>query len=94
MTMSTERPPVSVNDEGATVDVAVLADGLGVEAADIYSLIREGKLTSKFEKGMGNDAGRCRLTFWLGAKRFRILVDAQGNMLKKFRTDYGTLGRR
>ncbi|MBU2485408.1 MAG: hypothetical protein KKG78_10005 [Alphaproteobacteria bacterium] len=92
--MSTERPPVSVNDEGATVDVAVLADGLGVEAADIYSLIREGKLTSKFEKGMGNDAGRCRLTFWLGAKRFRILVDAQGNMLKKFRTDYGTLGRR
>ena len=92
--MSTEHPPVSVNDEGATVDVAVLADGLGVEAADIYSLIREGKLTSKFEKGMGNDAGRCRLTFWLGAKRFRILVDAQGNMLKKFRTDYGTLGRR
>lgn len=92
--MSTEQPAISINDEGATVDVAVLADGLGVEAADMYSLIRQGKLTSKFEKGLGDDAGRCRLTFWLGAKRFRILVDAQGNVLKKFRTDYGTLGRR
>ncbi|MCA9239640.1 MAG: hypothetical protein KDA37_05560 [Planctomycetales bacterium] len=92
--MSTEQPAISINDEGATVDVAVLADGLGVEAADMYSLIRQGKLTSKFEKGLGEDAGRCRLTFWLGAKRFRILVDAQGNVLKKFRTDNGTLGRR
>lgn len=92
--MSTEQPAISISDEGATVDVAVLADGLGVEAADIHSLISQGKLTSKFEKGEGDDVGRCRLTFWMGAKRFRILVDAQGTVLKKFRTDYGALGRR
>jgi hypothetical protein len=83
-----------MNDEGATVDVAVLADGLGVEAADVESLIRQGRLTSKFEKGVGSDAGRCRLTFWMDAKRFRIVVDEQGTVLKTFRTDYGALGRR
>ena len=90
--MAADSPTVSINDESATVDVAVLADGLGIEAADISSLIRQGRLTSKFEKGIGEDAGRCRLTFWMGAKRFRIVVDAQGNVLKKFRTDYGALG--
>ncbi len=92
--MSTGQSTISINNDGATVDVTVLADGLGVEAADIHLLIRQGKLTSKFEKGVGDDAGRCRLTFWMGAKRFRILVDAQGTVLKRFHTDYGALGRR
>ena len=92
--MSTEESTVSINDEGATVDVAVLADGLGIEAADIHFLIRQGRLTSTFEKGVGCDVGRCRLTFWMDAKRFRIIVDAQGNVLRKFRTDFGALGRR
>ena len=92
--MSTEQTIVSINDEGATVDVAVLADGLGVEPGDIFHLIRQGRLTSTFEKGVGGDVGRCRLTFWMDAKRFRIIVDAQGNVLRKFRTDFGVLGRR
>jgi len=56
--------------------------------------MRQGRLTSKFEMCVGSDAGRCRLTFWLDAKRFRIVVDKQGTVLKKFRTDYGALGRR
>lgn len=92
--MSTEQPAVSIGDDGATVDVKLLADGLGVDVADIYPLLRQGKLTSNFEQGVGDDAGRCRLTFWLGAQRFRILIDARGNVLKKFRTDFGVLGRR
>ena len=83
-----------MNDEGATVDVAILADGLGIDAADVEPLMRQGRLTSQFEKGVGSDAGRSRLTFWLDAKRFRIVVDKQGTVLKKFRTDFGILGRR
>ena len=83
-----------MNDEGATVDVAMLADGLGIDAADVEPLMRQGRLTSQFEKGVGSDAGRSRLTFWLDAKRFRIVVDEQGTVLKKFRTDFGILGRR
>jgi hypothetical protein len=94
MSMSGEVRAVAMNDEGATVDVAVLADGLGVDAADLAALIRQGRLTSIFEKGVGSDAGRCRLTFWMDAKRFRIVVDDQGNVLKRFRTDFGALRRR
>ncbi|TYR35678.1 hypothetical protein FY036_02100 [Mesorhizobium microcysteis] len=92
--MSAERPAVTLNDEGATVDVATLAEGLEIGAADVEALMRQGRLTSKFEKGVGSDAGRCRLTFWLDGKRFRIVVDGRGNVLKKLRTDYGSLGRR
>lgn len=92
--MMAEVVAVSMNDEGATVDVAILADGFGIDAADVEPLMRQGRLTSRFEKGVGSDAGRSRLTFWLDAKRFRIVIDGQGTVLKKFRTDYGTLGRR
>ena len=89
-----ERRTVTLNNEGATVDVAILADGLGIDVADVEPLMRQGKLTSTFEKGVGTDAGRSRLTFWLDAKRFRIVVDDQGTLLNTFRTDYGVLGRR
>jgi hypothetical protein len=92
--MTAEVVTVSMNDEGATVDVAILADGFGIDAADVEPLMRQGRLTSRFERGVGTDAGRCRLTFWLDAKRFRIVVDEQGTVVKKFRTDYGALGRR
>ncbi len=92
--MTAEVVKVSMNDEGATVDVAILADGFGIDAADVEPLMRQGRLTSRSEKGVGSDAGRSRLTFWLDANRFRIVIDGQGTVLKKFRTDYGTLGRR
>lgn len=92
--MMAEVVTVSMNDEGATVDVAILADGFGIDAADVEPLMRQGRLTSRFERGVGTDAGRCRLTFWLDAKRFRIVVDEQGTVVKKFRTDFGVLGRR
>ena len=83
-----------MNDEGATVDVAILADGFGIATADVEPLMRQGWLTSRFERGVGTDAGRCRLTFWLDAIRFRIVVDEQGTVVKTFRTDFGVLGRR
>ena len=92
--MMAEVVTVSMNDEGATVDVAILADGFGIDAADVEPLMRQGRLTSRFERGVGTDAGRCRLTFWLDAKRFRIVVDEQGTVVKTFRTDFGVLGRR
>jgi hypothetical protein len=92
--MSAERRTVTLNDEGATIDVAILADGLGIDVADVEPLMRQGKLTSIFEKGVDGDAGRYRLTFWLDAKQFRVVVNEQGTLLNTFRTDYGSLGRR
>jgi len=92
--MTAEVVTASMNDEGATVDVAILADGFGIDASDVEPLMREGRLTSRFERGVGTDAGRCRLTFWLDSKRFRIVVDEQGTVVNTFRTDFGVLGRR
>ena len=89
--MLAEGRLISIDDHGATVDAEVLADGLGIDAAEVDILIRKGRLTSKFEKGVGNDAGRFRLTFWIDGKRFRIVVDDQGNIRQRFRTNFGTL---
>lgn len=92
--MSPDPAPVALDEDGATVDMAVLADGLGLDEAAIAGLIRQGRLTSRFEKGVGADEGRSRLTFWIDGKRFRIVVDADGNIVQRFRTDFGGLPRR
>lgn len=92
--MSIKGPPISLNEEGATIDAAILAEGLGIEAAEIDVMIREGRLTSSFEKGIGEDEGRFRLTFWIEGKRLRVVVDNRGTVLQKFRTNFGALGRR
>ena len=46
--MMAEVVTVSMNDEGATVDVAILADAFGIDAADVEPLMRQGRLTSRF----------------------------------------------
>lgn len=94
MPMSAEALTVILSDDGATVDVAILAEGLGIDVTDVEIFMRQGRLTSKFERGVGSDKGRYRLTFWMDAKRFRIVIDDQGKVLQKFRTDFGALGRR
>ena len=91
--MSTKGPPISMDDEGATIDAAILAQGLGIEAAEIDLLIREGRLTSSFEKGVGADEGKSRLTFWIEGKRLRVVVDDSGTILQRFRTNFGALRR-
>lgn len=91
--MSAKGPPISMDDEGATIDATILAKGLGIEAAEIDSLIREGRLTSIFEKGIDADEGKSRLTFWIAGKRFRVVVDDRGIILRKFRINFGALRR-
>lgn len=91
--MSTKSPPISMDDEGATIDAAILAEGLGIEAAEIDRLIREGRLTSSFEKGIGADEGKSRLTFWIEGKRLRVVVDDRGTILQRFRINFGALRR-
>ena len=42
MPASAEGSVIAIDDEGATIDVAILADGLGIAAADLESLVRQG----------------------------------------------------
>jgi hypothetical protein len=55
--------------------------------------MREGKVTSLCERGVGEDAGRYRLTFFHENRVLRIVVDEDGNVLEQSTADIGA-GRR
>ena len=92
--MAANKPVVAFDENGATVEAAVIADGFGLDPATVAELIRQEKLTSRFERGVGADEGKSRLTFWIDGLRLRFVVDRQGNILQRFRTDFGGLPRR
>jgi uncharacterized protein DUF6522 len=77
-------------EEGALkVDATIIGQSLGIEPARVQGLMREGKITSLCERGMDDDAGRYRLTFFYESKRFRLVVDDAGNVVQRSTVDFG-----
>ena len=71
------------------VDAAVIGKGLGLEPSLVQARMREGKITSLCEHGLAEDAGRYRLTFFYESRRFRLLVDEEGNVIRRSLVDFG-----
>ena len=77
-------------EEGSpTVDAETIAQGLGIAPMDVQQLMRSGEMTSRCEVGQDEDAGQTRLTFFLRGSRFRIVVDAEGRVLRRSTVDFG-----
>jgi hypothetical protein len=51
--------------------------------------MREGKITVLCERGFDEDAGRYRLTFFYENRRFRLVVDEEGNAVQRSTVDFG-----
>ena len=64
------------------VDAALLAEGFGMDAALVLPALRERRITSLCERGVDEDAGRNRLTFFFGRQRLRLVIDDAGNVLE------------
>lgn len=92
--VAADAPAIAFDENGATVEAAVIADGFGIDPETVAELIRQEKLTSRFERGVGADEGKSRLTFWIEGRRLRFVVDSHGNILQRFRIDFGGLPRR
>ena len=73
-----------------SVDAALIAEGLGIEPELVQPRMRDGTITSRCERGLGNDSGRYRLTFFHGVRRFCLVVDATGNVIENSTADIGT----
>lgn len=71
------------------VDAATLAAELGVTQAQLREGMRDGSITSRVERGEGEDAGRMRLTVFAPSCRLRMVVDAAGTILSTDRVDFG-----
>jgi hypothetical protein len=76
---------IDLTQPNPTIDAADLAALFDLEPAEVMRLMREGDITSRFETGVGEDAGSHRLTFWHGSRRVRFTCDATGEVVKTSR---------
>lgn len=63
------------------VDAVAIAEGLGLPVAEFRTLMDRRKISTLCERGIGEDAGRYRATFYYGERRLRLVVDGSGRIL-------------
>lgn len=69
--------------EGFEVAAELIADGLKLPLEQVSELMRAGEITTRCEKGEGDDEGRWRLSFLHQGRTFRLTVDGTGNLLSR-----------
>lgn len=74
------------------VDAAVIGAGLGIPPSLVPNHLRAGRLTSLCERGVDDDAGRYRLTFFHAGRRFRLVIDQSGRVIQRSTIDFGDGG--
>jgi hypothetical protein len=77
---------VEIVDGAFTIDAALIGQGFGIDPELVTSQMREGKLTSRCERGLDRDAGRYRLTFFFDNRRFHLIVDEAGHLVERSAT--------
>jgi hypothetical protein len=80
---------IEFEEDTIRVDVTIVAKGIGIDPSLVLEHMREGKLTSRCERGIEEDAGRYRLTFFSDNRRFRLIVDDQGHVVQRSTLDFG-----
>lgn len=83
---------ISIAEGRFEVDADAVAKGLKITASDLRQGLQSGQITSQSETGMDEDAGRYRLTFYSPTRRFRMVVDARGEIVTTSSADYSRRG--
>ena len=83
---------IEFEDGGIQVDATVVAEGLKIDPSLVQARMREGKITTLCERGIDDDEGRYRLTFFSERRRLRLLIDKEGNILQRSAVDFGDQG--
>ena len=63
------------------IEASVIGGGLGIEPSKVQAQLENGEISTLCERGVGEDEGRYRVTFYYGKQRLRILLDGSGNIL-------------
>ena len=74
------------------VDASIIAEGLSLAPALVQPLMRQGRIASRLERGVDDDAGRYRLTFVHGRRQFLLIVDDAGRRPRAVRDGTGCAG--
>ena len=63
------------------VDASLIARGLNLPIEQLMAEMRRGIVYSTSERGIGEDAGRSRLTFCYRSRVFRLIVTTSGEII-------------
>lgn len=85
---------VELQDGDLVVDAEIIAKGLGLDPRSVQEMMRAGSITSVCERGIGEDEGRFRVTFFTRSRRLRLVVDETGRVLQRSGIDFGDLPTR
>jgi hypothetical protein len=77
--------PIERDGDGFVVPARILAEAFGLTEAEVRKRMHDGTMTSRSETGVGDDAGRWRLTFYHRDRACRFTVDEAGSILKRAR---------
>jgi hypothetical protein len=76
-------------DGGLEIEASIVAEGLELEPSSVQAMMRAGEITSFSERGVDEDAGRYRLTFFHKSRRFRLIVDESGTIIQRSIINFG-----
>ena len=78
--MATRPAVIEVRGEEATIEAGHLAAKLGLSVDRLRAEMRKGIVYGVVERGVGEDAGRLRLTFRYRARSWTMVVEADGTL--------------
>ncbi|MGH8290445.1 MAG: DUF6522 family protein [Steroidobacteraceae bacterium] len=85
---------INIANGSASIDAALIASDLALNPAGVLEAMRSGRLTSRWERGVDDDAGCHRVTFFHGNRQLCLIVDANGHVLERsLRQPRGVLRR-
>lgn len=74
---------ITLADGNIDLDAALIAADFGLDCPGVLEAMRVGQLTAVYERGVDDDAGRHRVTFYHGNTRLRLIVDASGEVIQR-----------
>jgi uncharacterized protein DUF6522 len=80
ITMNAFPPVIEIHGEDVTVEAAYLAARLGLPVDRLRTEMRRGIVYSVVERGIGEDAGRLRLSFRYRARTWAVVVHRNGTL--------------
>jgi len=75
--------PVRFENGDVEVDARTIGEALGMAPGLVQTAIREGTITSQCERGVDEDAGSYRLSFFTQHRRLRLVVDEAGEVIRR-----------
>ncbi len=76
---------LDVEDGGVMIDAHDLAPLIGCAPSEVPGLMRDGQITSLYEKGEAEDVGRFRVTFSYRGTRVRFTCADDGQVISQIR---------